>query len=245
MTSGSAEAPYNGAALTADEVTADGDGFVPGEEPAVTVTGIRIQEGTSENTFRWTFAEDVNPENYEITAVYGTLTVTPAITHTLTIRYLDENGSETGTFTREYTAGEAYRVMTPDLAGYRAEQDRISGVMGDTDITITVNYIPLTYTLTVEFISEKDGSRVAEPVVLQLRGGQAFRVQAPETAGYTPVRQAAIGTMPNANRRITIAMIPDAPAEETGGSRLVTEIGEYGIPQGPMNNAAAIGDVYE
>ena len=34
-------------------------------------------------------------------------------------------------------------------------------------------------------------------------------------------------------------------AEETGGSRLVTEIGEYGIPQGPMNNAAAIGDVYE
>ena len=245
LTSASAEAPYNGAALTADEVTVDGDGFVPGEELVVTVTGIRIQEGISENTFRWTFAEDVNPENYEITAVYGTLTVTPAITRTLTIRYLDENGSEVGTFAREYAVGEAYRVKTPELAGYRAEQDWISGEMGDTDITATVNYIPLTYTLTVEFISEKDGSRVAEPVVLQLRGGQAFRVQAPETAGYTPVRQAAIGTMPNANRRITIAMIPDAPAEETGGSRLVTEIGEYGIPQGPMNNAAAIGDVYE
>ena len=86
---------------------------------------------------------------------------------------------------------------------------------------------------------------MADPVVLRLRGGQAFRVQAPETAGYTPVRQAAAGTMPNANRRITIAMIPDAPAEEAGGNRQVTEIGEYGTAQGSMNNAAAIGDVYE
>ncbi len=78
LTSGSATKEYDGTALTNDEVTVDGDGFAEGEGAAYKVTGSQTEVGGEENnnTFTYTLNEGTLAGNYDITPVYGTLTVT-------------------------------------------------------------------------------------------------------------------------------------------------------------------------
>jgi uncharacterized repeat protein (TIGR02543 family) len=104
FTSASAEKEYDGKPLTAPEVTVSGDGFVDGEGAEFNVTGSQTEVGQSPNLFEYTLkgasinentvmnrarmmnlfvlaadqeAEKVTKaENYSISLVYGTLTVT-------------------------------------------------------------------------------------------------------------------------------------------------------------------------
>ena len=76
MTSGSAEAKYNGEALTNDEVTVSGDGFAEGEGASYDVTGSRTVTGMSENAFTYALSEGTKAANYDISTVFGQLTVT-------------------------------------------------------------------------------------------------------------------------------------------------------------------------
>lgn len=70
ITSGSATFEYTGDIFTYDKV--DMEGFLEGEEPTVTVTGSRKVIGSSDNTFEVANLSD----NYNVTYVYGKLTVT-------------------------------------------------------------------------------------------------------------------------------------------------------------------------
>ena len=76
LTSASASKSYDGSALTAEEVTVGGEDFAEGEGAAYTVTGSQTLVGSSENTFTYTLNENTKAENYDITTVNGTLTVT-------------------------------------------------------------------------------------------------------------------------------------------------------------------------
>ena len=76
LTSASDEKEYDGDALTNDEVTVTGDGFVTGEGATYDVTGTRTLVGSSENAFTYTLNEGTKADNYDITPSYGTLTVT-------------------------------------------------------------------------------------------------------------------------------------------------------------------------
>ena len=103
FTSASAEKEYDGTPLTAPEVTVSGDGFVEGEGAEFNVTGSQTEPGQSLNLFDYTLkgasikentvtdkarmmnlfvlAADqeekvTKAENYSISVVYGTLTVT-------------------------------------------------------------------------------------------------------------------------------------------------------------------------
>ena len=76
MESETASKKYNGSPLTAGRVTETGDGFVRGEGADYTVTGTQTLVGVSENTFTYTLKEGTNPDNYDITTSFGTLTVT-------------------------------------------------------------------------------------------------------------------------------------------------------------------------
>ena len=72
---------YNGEALVAPTVSVSGDGFVAGEEPAFDGFGSATnvadtREGNNE--FSYAFGEGVNADNYQVTTVFGTLTITPA-----------------------------------------------------------------------------------------------------------------------------------------------------------------------
>lgn len=75
LTSGSGSKAYDGAPLTNGNVTETGDGFAAGEGATYNVTGSQTQAGTSANTFTYTLTNGAKADNYDITAVEGTLTV--------------------------------------------------------------------------------------------------------------------------------------------------------------------------
>ncbi|MCQ2217681.1 MAG: putative Ig domain-containing protein, partial [Paludibacteraceae bacterium] len=76
FTSSSAEKAYDGSELIKHEVIVSGDNFVSGEEVVFNVTGTRTEVGTSPNEFTYTFKDGTKAENYEVTKVEGTLTIT-------------------------------------------------------------------------------------------------------------------------------------------------------------------------
>ena len=78
ITSADATQVYNGAELTAHEATVTaGEGIVEGETLEYEFFGFQIPVGSSQNTFVARSGEGTDVDNYDITYVYGTLTVTP------------------------------------------------------------------------------------------------------------------------------------------------------------------------
>jgi hypothetical protein len=73
--SGSAVREYNGTELVNYELSDRGDDFAPGEGIYVDIVGSQKQVGSSPNVFTYTFDEVTKESNYNITKVYGTLTV--------------------------------------------------------------------------------------------------------------------------------------------------------------------------
>ena len=76
LTSGSDEKVYDGTPLTKNKVTVSGDGFVDGEGATYDVTGSQTKAGSSDNEFTYTLKDNTKKDNYNITVVKGTLTVT-------------------------------------------------------------------------------------------------------------------------------------------------------------------------
>ena len=76
LTSASDEKVYNGKPLTNGKVTVSGDGFATGEGATYDVTGSQTVAGSSENTFTYTLKQGTKADNYTVTTVKGTLTVT-------------------------------------------------------------------------------------------------------------------------------------------------------------------------
>ena len=76
LTSGSASKIYDKKALTKDEVTVSGEGFVKDEGATYDVTGSRTKVGTSKNTFTYELKSNTKASNYNITKVEGDLVVT-------------------------------------------------------------------------------------------------------------------------------------------------------------------------
>lgn len=76
LTSASDSKAYDGKELTNAEVTVSGDGWAEGEGAEYKVTGTRKLPGETRNSFTYTLNEGTNADNYEITSVEGTLTIT-------------------------------------------------------------------------------------------------------------------------------------------------------------------------
>ena len=93
LTSADDEKVYDGKALTNDTVTVTGDGFAEGEGAAYDVTGTRTEVGNNPNAFTYTLNEGTKAENYNITKVEGTLTVTP-LTDKVTVTITENSGTE-------------------------------------------------------------------------------------------------------------------------------------------------------
>ncbi|MBQ6052344.1 MAG: InlB B-repeat-containing protein, partial [Clostridia bacterium] len=77
LTSATDSKPYDGTALTNDEVTVSGDGFAANEGATYDITGTQTDVGSSDNEFTYELNEGTNADNYEIAdPEFGTLTVT-------------------------------------------------------------------------------------------------------------------------------------------------------------------------
>ena len=68
---------FDATELTNDSVTVTGDGFVTGA--TYDVTGIQLLPGESENTFTYELNDGTSADNYDITCVFGTLTVNKGV----------------------------------------------------------------------------------------------------------------------------------------------------------------------
>ena len=77
LTSVSDSRVYNGEALTNDDVTVGGDGFVAGEGAVYNVTGTITDAGKVANSFTYERNSNTNFDNYNISKKEGTLEVTP------------------------------------------------------------------------------------------------------------------------------------------------------------------------
>ena len=76
LTSGSASKIYDKKALTKDEVTVSGDGFVKDEGATYNVTGSQTEKGTSKNKFTYELKSNTKASNYNIEVKFGDLIVT-------------------------------------------------------------------------------------------------------------------------------------------------------------------------
>ena len=80
LTSADGAKVYDGIALTKNEqsdvAVTGGEGLVAGETLAYEISGTQTAAGSSENTFVATSSETAKVDNYDVTYVYGTLTVT-------------------------------------------------------------------------------------------------------------------------------------------------------------------------
>jgi hypothetical protein len=94
LTSATDSKVYDGTALTNDEVTAGGEGFVAGEGATYNVSGSQTEVGSSANAFEYTLNGNTKADNYDITKVEGTLTVTE-LTSKVTVTITETSGSYT------------------------------------------------------------------------------------------------------------------------------------------------------
>ena len=78
LTSDSDSKTYDGEPLKKDGITVTGDGFAPGEgyNYAFSVEAFRLDAGTSDNSFTYSLQANTQEKNYDVTVVFGTLTVT-------------------------------------------------------------------------------------------------------------------------------------------------------------------------
>ena len=242
LTSGNAEKEYDGTALTNNTVNITGDGFAEGEGAVTTVTGRITRAGEAQNTFTYALTDGTLADNYSITTVFGTLRVTETVTHTLTVIYVDEQGDVIDTYTRDYAEGEAYSVQSGRLEGFEADQKVVAGTMGGEDITVTVTYHPITYTLLVTFENLINGSEVSAPVTYQLTAGETYAVTVPETPGYTAVTNVITGIMPANDRQITVFMTPDGANVKP---QIAVDIDDYGTPLGVADSILGGGEIVE
>ena len=250
LTSADATKPYDGTALTNRRVDISGDGFAEGEGVTLNVTGRITQVGSTENTFTYTMADGTLAGNYSIRSVFGTLTITASLTHRLTITYVNDKGEILKVFTRSYATGEVYSVITDPIPGYRADIEKVTGTMGNEDIEVVVTYTPVSYRLTVNFIDVTDGKPLANPVVLELKGGDTYAVFVPRVAGYTSQVKEVTGTMPNRDRTVTVLMTPEGANGRTGGGTGGNQIpddgiGDYGTPLGVADSILGGGEIIE
>ena len=245
ITSADATKAYDGTPLMNHSAEMTGDGFAEGEGATLTFTGRIVDEGKTDNTFTYDLTDGTLARNYEIETIFGTLTITPALKHTLTITYRIEDNGEYETvkvFKREYATGEKFLVATEPLTGYEADIDKVMGTMEDKDLEYVVTYRPLEFTLTVRFVSVVDGHEVADSVQMKLKSGDNYRVFAPTVAGYTALTDLVSGIMPASDRVVTVFYVPEG--QEQNGIHAV-EIEDYGTPLGVADSILGGGEIVE
>ena len=149
MTSADDEKSYDGTALTNDEVTVTGDGFVEGEGATYNVTGSQTLVGNSENTFTYMLNDKTAATDYEIKTVFGTLTVTDEdVPDDLVVTKADAKEGTTyklgDTVTFKITAtniyAEAKTITLTEIDGVTLAQSEFKDVEPGATVETTATY---------------------------------------------------------------------------------------------------------
>ena len=180
LTSGSDEKEYDGTPLTSKVVDVSGDGFVKGEGAQFDVTGSQTEAGESDNTFTYTLNRNTLAENYEITPVLGSLTVTrrgagekkvKIIANSYTVEYDGRFHGANG-YTTEYLA-PGHKVKKLILAGGRTDAGEYPGEFVPYDAAIVdANGNDVTHNYVITYVAgdltiTKRGLDPKNPVIVR------------------------------------------------------------------------------
>ena len=171
LTSGTDSKTYDGKPLTKEEVTVGGDGFVKGEGASYSEFASIIDKGSIDNTFKYTFNENTKPENYDVTVIYGKLTIAPVGKVIVTIT---ENSGEYTYDGTEKTV-EGYTVSSSDPL-YTEADFAFNGnavVKGTVAGTYDMDLVPENFSNTNENFGEVlfvivDGQLVINPIAAEI-----------------------------------------------------------------------------
>ena len=171
LTSGTDSKTYDGKPLTKEEVTVSGDGFVKGEGASYSEFASIIDKGSIDNTFKYTFNENTKPENYDVTVIYGKLTIAPVGKVIVTIT---ENSGEYTYDGTEKTV-EGYTVSSSDPL-YTEADFAFNGnavVKGTVAGTYDMDLVPENFSNTNENFGEVlfvivDGQLVINPIAAEI-----------------------------------------------------------------------------
>ena len=125
LTSASATKVYDGLSLTSKDVTVTGDDFVSGEGASYDVTGTITDVGKVDNEFTYTLNAGTLAGNYEITAVEGTLKVTP-ITEEVIVK-VKGNSASGDKYDGQEKSVEGYEVVDITNVLYNSKDVSYSG----------------------------------------------------------------------------------------------------------------------
>ena len=180
LTSGSDEKEYDDTPLTSKVVDVTGDGFVKGEGAQFDVTGSQTEAGESDNTFTYTLNRNTLAENYEITPVLGSLTVTrrgagekkvKIIANSYTVEYDGRFHGANG-YTTEYLA-PGHKVKKLILAGGRTDAGEYPGEFVPYDAAIVdANGNDVTHNYVITYVAgdltiTKRGLDPKNPVIVR------------------------------------------------------------------------------
>ena len=118
LTSGDGSWTHDGAAHSETTVTVGGDGFVPGEGATYGNFATLTDADSVPNSFDYTLDTGTLAGNYEITKIYGTLTVTPS-----PVTVYEESDAET-IFKWEATGAETAKIV-----GFKDPNQKIANVV--------------------------------------------------------------------------------------------------------------------
>ena len=176
LTSGDGSWAHDGTAHAETTVTVGGDGFAPGEGATYGNFATLADADSVPNSFDYTLDAGTSAGNYEITKVYGTLTVTPP---PVTVR--EESDAET-VFKWEATGAETAKVV-----GFKDPNRRIANVV----IPDKIEGRFITAIALDAFANSKSGmTALSLPLFCTEIGGRAFyNVRSLTSITFTDVRK--------------------------------------------------------
>ena len=194
LTSGSASKIYDKKALTKDEVTVSGDGFVKDEGATYNVTGSQTEKGTSKNKFTYELKSNTKASNYNIEVKFGDLIVTTqdgevvvTITgHSDTVEY-DGNEKSVNGYDVSITEGSTYTTDdftfngTAEAKGIKAGTYPMN-LAADQFTNTNDNYTQVTFIVT-------DGSLTITPKSIVPTDDNGITVEKPADTTYNGSEQ--------------------------------------------------------
>ena len=165
--------------------------------------------------------------------VFGKLEPTDPQDVTLTVHYLlgEEEVFPTATYT--YQAGDTYYVVPPQLPGYDADIEIVTGTIQE-DTVVYVHYTPKTWLMIIHYVYP-DGTEAEAPYTAWIMTGEAYDIASPDIPGYIAVPARITGSNPGRNEEFTVEYVKVKEKEK------IITIDHYGTPTGLDGLFAQIG----
>ena len=238
LTSGTASKIYDKKALTKDEVTVSGDGFVKDEGATYNVTGSQTEKGTSKNKFTYELKSNTKASNYNIEVKFGDLIVTTqdgevvvTITgHSDTVEY-DGNEKSVSGYDVSITEGSTYTTDdftfngTAEAKGIKAGTYPMN-LAADQFTNTNDNYTQVTFIVT-------DGSLTITPKSIVPTDDNGITVEKPADTTYNGSEQRNKPVVKDSKTKATLVEGTDYTLAYTDATNVgtvtvtITGIGNY------------------